>query len=111
MKRIAFLTDIHLEEQFPMDNNVNARNNFETILADLEKRKISEVIFGGDIGEPTAHNYFFEKLQNFSLNLILGNHDKFENVKKHFIKEKEKNRILLQNRGRYLSIHIFRHFS
>ncbi len=87
MKKIAFITDIHLDEQFPLDNNVNPKKNFETVLADIEKRNINEVIFGGDIGEPTAHNYFFEKLQNFSVNLILGNHDKFEFVKNHFQKE------------------------
>ena len=90
MKRIAFITDIHLDEQFPIDNNVNPTKNFETVLADIEKRKISEVIFGGDIGEPTAHEYFFKKLQNFSVKLILGNHDKFNIVKDYFIKDKNK---------------------
>ncbi len=87
MKRIAFISDIHLEEQFPLDNNINPTKNFETILTDIRSREINEVIFGGDIGEQTAHKYFFEKLQNLSVNLILGNHDKFENVKKHFIKD------------------------
>lgn len=90
MRQIAFITDIHLDEQFPLDNNVNSKNNFETVLADIEKRKIKEVIFGGDIGEPTAHKYFFDKLQNFSSNFILGNHDKFEFVKTHFQKEPTK---------------------
>ncbi len=86
MKRIAFITDIHLDEQFPIDNNVNPRKNFETVLVDIKNRKIDKVIFGGDIGEATAHKYFFEKLQNHSLHLILGNHDKFETVKEHFVK-------------------------
>jgi 3',5'-cyclic-AMP phosphodiesterase len=83
MKQIAFITDVHLDEPFPHDNNDIARNNFEAVLADLEKRNINEVIFGGDIGDPTAHNYFFERLQSFSVKLVLGNHDKFENVKLH----------------------------
>jgi len=90
MKQIAFITDIHLDEQFPIDNNVNPKKNFENILLDIKNRKISELVFGGDIGEPTSHNYFFEKLQNFSVNLILGNHDKFENVKLHYVKNKER---------------------
>jgi 3',5'-cyclic AMP phosphodiesterase CpdA len=90
MKRIAFITDIHLDEQFPIDNNVNPKKNLEKVLADIDNRKIDNVIFGGDIGEATAHKYFFEKLQNFSLNLILGNHDKFDNVKKYFIKDIDK---------------------
>ncbi len=89
MKRIAFLTDIHLDEQFPIDNNIDTRTNFETILEDIERRNISEVVFGGDIGESTAHNYFFEKIKKLSANLILGNHDKFENVKNHFIIDKK----------------------
>lgn len=84
MKQIAFITDVHLDEQFPPDNIVIAGKNFEAVLADLEKRNISEVIFGGDIGEPTAHNYFFERLQRFSVKLVLGNHDKFEYVQLHF---------------------------
>jgi 3',5'-cyclic-AMP phosphodiesterase len=88
MKRIAFITDIHLDEQFPLDNNVIPIKNFEIILTDIENREITDVVFGGDIGEPTAHNYFFEKLQNLSVNLILGNHDKFECVKNHFIIDK-----------------------
>lgn len=90
MKRIAFITDIHLDEQFPFDNNVNPKKNFEKVLTDINSRKIDNVIFGGDIGEATAHKYFFKKLQNFSVNLILGNHDKFDSVKKYFIKDKEK---------------------
>lgn len=88
MRQIAFITDIHLDEQFPLDNNVIPTKNFERVLSDIEKRQITEVVFGGDIGESTAHNYFFKKLQNLSKNLILGNHDKLENVKSHFIKDK-----------------------
>lgn len=102
MKRIAFITDIHLHEQFPIDQKVNPVKNFETILADMERRKIDEVIFGGDIGEVTAHAYFFEKLQRFSVNFILGNHDQFEYVreyvkkvtshKEHYYKIEDENR-------------------
>lgn len=97
MKRIAFITDIHLDEEFPIDNNVNPRKNFETVLEDIKNRNIDEVIFGGDIGESTAHKYFFEKLQNFSLNLIIGNHDKFEKVKEHFTKDKNKEELYYKN--------------
>ena len=87
MKRIAFITDIHLNEQFPLDNNVNPTKNFEKVLTDIENRKIDEIIFGGDIGEASAHSYFFDKLKKYSLRLILGNHDKFEEVKQHFFKD------------------------
>ncbi|MBL7913644.1 MAG: metallophosphoesterase family protein [Bacteroidia bacterium] len=93
MKRIAFITDIHLGEQFPIDNNVNPPKNLETVLSDIENRKINEIIFGGDIGEATSHDYFFEKLKNLNVKLILGNHDKFDKVKDHFNKDKNKDEL------------------
>jgi 3',5'-cyclic-AMP phosphodiesterase len=93
MKRVAFITDIHLDEQFPIDHQVNSKKNFEIVLADLECRKITDVIFGGDIGESTAHEYFFDKLQNLSVNLILGNHDQFEKVKEHFVRDKNRDEL------------------
>jgi 3',5'-cyclic-AMP phosphodiesterase len=86
MKRIAFITDLHLDELFPLENKVNPYKNFETILVDITHREIDSVIFGGDIGEVTAHQYFFENLKKFSLDLILGNHDTLGSVKKYFAK-------------------------
>lgn len=97
MKRIAFITDLHLDEQFPVDNNVIPTKNFETVLNDIENRKINEVIFGGDIGRATAHNYFFKKLENLSVNLVLGNHDKFEKVKEHFVKDSNREELYYKN--------------
>ncbi len=87
MKRVAFITDIHLAEQFTIDNNVDAVKNFETALAHIAKSNITEIVFGGDIGEATAHSYFFDALKNFSLKLIIGNHDQFEKVKAHYTME------------------------
>ena len=89
LRTIAFITDIHLGEHFPIENNVNPIRNFEKVLSDIEKRQINEIIFGGDIGEPTAHEYFFEKLKNFTVNVILGNHDDYENVKTYYKKDKK----------------------
>jgi Icc protein len=93
MKQIAFITDIHLNEQFILDNNINATKNFETVLADIERRKINELVFGGDIGESTSHKYFFEKLRGLSINLILGNHDKFDKVKEYFSRDEYKDEL------------------
>ncbi len=84
MKRIAFLTDIHLDEQFPIDNKVNPAKNLALVLADQAKRNISVISFGGDIGEATAHPYFFQALKPFRLKLIVGNHDQFEKVKEYY---------------------------
>jgi 3',5'-cyclic-AMP phosphodiesterase len=84
MKRIAFITDVHLDEQFPVDNDVNPKQNLEMALNDIHNKNITEIIFGGDIGGTTSHSYFFESLKKFSLKLILGNHDKWENVRLHY---------------------------
>lgn len=58
MRRIAFITDVHLDEQFPIDNNVNPKQNLEIVLQDISKQGIKEIIFGGDIGEASSHSYF-----------------------------------------------------
>jgi 3',5'-cyclic-AMP phosphodiesterase len=84
MKLIAFLTDVHLDEQFPLDNNVNPLKNLERAVEDIASRKIEHIVFGGDIGAHTGHQRFFDILKPFSTNLILGNHDKFEEVSPYF---------------------------
>lgn len=83
-KQIAFLTDIHLNEQFTKDHSVDAKKHWEQALASLTERNIDTLIFGGDIGDASAHPYFFETLKRFSFQLILGNHDKFGDVARHF---------------------------
>lgn len=88
-KTIAFISDIHLDEKFPAENGVDARKNWEKILSDIYLRHIDKIIFGGDIGSPAAHEYFFYSLKQYSgrLNVILGNHDKYREVKKIFSPE------------------------
>lgn len=83
IKRIAYVTDIHIDEQFPIDQNVDARKNWKIILNDIASRNIDEIIFGGDIGEKSANKWFFESLQNFTIDLSLGNHDDFNEVVRH----------------------------
>lgn len=84
MEKIAFLSDIHLDEQFPIDQGVNTRKNWERIIADLKSKNINRIIFGGDIGAPSAHQYFIQSLKDFSVNFILGNHDEFIHVSKFY---------------------------
>lgn len=93
MKRLAFLTDIHLDEQFPRDNGVNPIENLNRVLEDLRARKITEIVFGGDIGEASSHSAFFSKLNEFSFSLILGNHDKYADVKAHFTQGADDNEL------------------
>ena len=96
MKQIAFLTDIHLDEQFPLDQNVNPKKNLETVLEDLSRRNITEIIFGGDIGNATAHPIFFEALKPYSFKIILGNHDQFNHVAASYLPDKEKDELYYQ---------------
>ena len=55
-KKIAYITDIHLDEQLPIDQGVDTRKNWEIILNDVSKKGIKEIIFGGDLGEKTVNN-------------------------------------------------------
>jgi Icc protein len=78
MKKIAFVTDMHLDEPFTIDNGIDARRNFELVLNDIKARQIDEVIIGGDIGDTGAYPWFYEQLKDFKLDILLGNHDKFD---------------------------------
>ena len=93
MKRFAFLTDLHLDEQFPLDNGVIPTENFERVLEDLRERKITEIVFGGDIGEASSHAFFFRTLNDFSISLILGNHDNYADVKPYFARGNDDNNL------------------
>lgn len=66
MQKNAFITDIHLDEAFPKEAGVDSHKNWNWILNDLQSKNIQEVIFGGDIGEYTSNNYFFESLKAFN---------------------------------------------
>ncbi len=83
MRRIAYLTDSHLGEQYPIDNNVDAEKNWKCLLDDVKMEKITDIIFGGDIGEVASHKMFFDSLKNFSFKIILGNHDQGKEVAKY----------------------------
>lgn len=86
MKRAAFITDIHFAEDEVTGLGVNQENNWRIILDDIKKRgDIDEIIFGGDIGSAAAYEMFFASLNNCGLKyyVIIGNHDKFEDVIKH----------------------------
>jgi len=83
-KRIAYITDIHLDEDFPIKQNVDARKNWQLILNDVKSRGINDVVFGGDIGENDANKWFFDSLKEFKLDITLGNHDEFSNMIKYY---------------------------
>ncbi|MBL4708344.1 MAG: metallophosphoesterase family protein [Flavobacteriales bacterium] len=83
-KKIAYVTDIHLDEKFPKGLRIDARKNWKIILNDISSRGIDEIVFGGDIGEKTANSWFFKSLQNYTLSITLGNHDYYKEVIKHY---------------------------
>lgn len=85
-KRIAYITDTHLDERTIENLGVDTRNNWTLILKDVAARNADEIIFGGDIGEPEAYPWFFHSFEKYTSNLkiTLGNHDTFSEVIKHY---------------------------
>ena len=93
MKRIAFITDVHLDEPSPPNHPIDPYKNLNIVLADIAQRGIGEIVFGGDIGAGTAHSHFFASLSPFKINLILGNHDKHDEVRPFFDKGVARNEL------------------
>ena len=89
MKQVAYITDIHLDDSFPIDAGVDPRKNWQTIFDDVQKRNITDIILGGDIGEPVSLAWFFNSLKGYKLNMSLGNHDKFKEIIKYCPKYSE----------------------
>lgn len=84
MKRIAYVTDLHLGEPFPDAQPGNAAASWQHLLEDIKKENITHLIIGGDIGETQHYLWFFETLKGFTVALTLGNHDQFDEVTKFF---------------------------
>lgn len=82
--QIAYITDLHLEEQFPKDQGVDCQKNWERILQDISSRGIDHIIIGGDIGEYSVNKIFFQSLNTFQVDVSPGNHDSSSEIVKHF---------------------------
>jgi len=82
--KIAHITDLHLDEQFPFKDQVSARKRLDNILEDIKERDINHIVCTGDIGENEGIQYFFEQLKNTKLSITLGNHDKLIKISKYF---------------------------
>ncbi len=59
MHRVAFISDLHLEEEYPQENNVETETNWSVILQDLEIEKIMEIVIGSDLGTTASHQKVF----------------------------------------------------
>ncbi len=95
LKKIAYVTDLHLDEEFIIGSDItgtgiDTRKNWITVLNDISLKGINNIIIGGDIGENSAHSWFFETLKNFNFLLTLGNHDKYNEIRKYFNQKSEK---------------------
>lgn len=86
MKKAAYITDIHLDEEDTVKYGADSRKNLLRILEHVQSTGADTIIFGGDIGFHTAHEWFFETMRSMGLGFYLtpGNHDKFDEVIKHF---------------------------
>lgn len=83
LRRIAYLTDSHFDEQYPISIGVDADSNWQILLNDVANRNVDSVFFGGDIGASSSHQRFFDSLSQFRLKICLGNHDTFLDLQTH----------------------------
>lgn len=82
--KIAHITDLHLDEDFPFNDNVSARKRFDKIVESINNNTINHVVCTGDIGENEGVLYFFNQLKKIDLSITLGNHDNFEEIYKYY---------------------------
>lgn len=87
--KIAFICDLHLDEKNPEIYGVDPKLNWKRILTDIRKRNIDKVIFGGDIGAPTAYSWFFKSLEPFNYDVIMGNHDAYREASQFYKRGKD----------------------
>ena len=86
IKKIAHITDLHLDEEFPFKDNISARKRFEKILTSIKDEGINHVVCTGDIGENRGIQYFFDNVRKMELSIALGNHDSFIRISEHYNK-------------------------
>lgn len=80
IKRIAHITDIHLDEIFVQQQGIFARNRLKKVLQDISSLNINEIVCTGDIGENISLDFFFKECYKFNLSVTLGNHDSYQKV-------------------------------
>jgi Icc protein len=77
VKKIAHLTDLHIDDFIAKKEKIDARKNFENTLKLAHRRGASEVILTGDLGTPEAAAWAFEMIRGYGMGLqvAFGNHD------------------------------------
>ncbi|MGV3527731.1 MAG: metallophosphoesterase family protein [Flavisolibacter sp.] len=74
---IAFISDLHIDDEVSAGANAYPRPNLEKVLADIKRRNVSHIIIGGDLGDASALPWLFDQLKDFRVEFILGNHDHY----------------------------------
>lgn len=74
---LAHITDIHLGHRFAQKFGVDIQRNFITVLEDIKRRGITEVVCTGDIAEDEMASWFFDTIKEYGFltHIVLGNHD------------------------------------
>ena len=81
MDRIAFVTDLHIDNDSTHTLGINTQKNFEATLKYIKSREYNSVVLGGDLcnkmGESFIYAYVKEKMEELGLPYfyIAGNHD------------------------------------
>lgn len=77
MKKIAQMTDLHVDDFLAKREKIDTRKTFEDTLRLAHSRGVSEVILTGDLGAPEAIAWVFETVRGhgFDFQVIFGNHD------------------------------------
>ncbi len=77
MKRIAQVTDLHLDDEKSESYGINTRKNIQKVLADVHSKKIEYVVFTGDLGEEDTIMWLnsLVKTHQIKADFIFGNHD------------------------------------
>jgi Icc protein len=63
LKLIAIVTDLHLGDDFPRANNVDAAKRWNIIFEDIKKRNVNQIVINGDIGDRPSNFVFFNELK------------------------------------------------
>jgi 3',5'-cyclic-AMP phosphodiesterase len=77
MKRIAQLTDLHLDDSMALSQGFDTRANLVHVLEDIREKGIRDVVLTGDLGESHTIGWLADQLSlfGFSSHYLLGNHD------------------------------------
>ncbi|OYQ31942.1 hypothetical protein CHU92_14965 [Flavobacterium cyanobacteriorum] len=82
LKRIAHITDTHIDDPTALERDADPRANLEAVLRHTADYGTDEIIFTGDIGEPGTAPWLLDKLNEYKpgFRIVLGNHDNLQEV-------------------------------